>query len=100
MSIVLLLLASGGGLPPFADLLRHRWPGSPPALPWENRPAQDTPHPQNVEIKAARTERGSPQWESGFPAIGAQSVATRSSHIGDKPSGMSPRRMATCELSC
>ena len=59
MSIVLLLLASGGGLPPFADLLRHRWPGSPRPLPWENRPAQDRPHPQNVEIKAARTERES-----------------------------------------
>jgi hypothetical protein len=66
----------------------------------EARPAQTGPHLQNVEIKAPRTGRGSHRRESGFPAIGAQSAASRSSRIGDKPSGMSTRRMARCQLSC
>jgi hypothetical protein len=30
----------------------------------------------------------------------AQSAECRSSRIGDKPSGMSTRRKATCQLSC
>jgi hypothetical protein len=54
------------------------------ALPSEARPALAGPHLQNAVIRAARAERGSPQRESGFPAIGALSAASRSRRIGDK----------------
>jgi hypothetical protein len=41
-------------------------------------------HLRNAEIKAARAGRVSDQRESGSPAIGAQSAASRSNCIGDK----------------